>query len=239
MGFDYNCLPAGYYHQVFCRRSGIQSKWHHLKFARVRQMLPPFDLHLDLGCGPGTFISTLQGPGRSIGVDISDGQIRYAQEHCRSQNHEFQTVAPGALPFQCDTFNVVTALELLEHLTFEHALRLVKEVYRVLKPEGCLIVTTPNYGGVWPVLEWLVNHFGEVSYTEQHITQYKKGSLGSLLVSCGLEIEVLETYLLLAPFLPAAGWEFADRVATIESASLAKRIGHLLIAKGVKRCLRN
>ncbi len=238
MGFDYDRLPDGYYDKIFRRSSGMQSKWHHLKFARVRELLPPFDLHLDVGCGAGTFISTLRGPGRSIGVDISDRQIRYAWEHCRSQMHEFQTVDSGPLPFRRNTFDVVTALELMEHLTPEDGLRLMNEVHRVLKPQGCFILSTPNYGALAFPLEWLVGHLSEVSYADQHIKQYKKESLESLLRRCGFEIEVLEGHLLLAPFMAAVGWKFADRVARMEPSSLVKRVGHLLFAKGIKRCPR-
>ena len=44
-GFDYDALPAGYYDQVFHRRRGVQSKWHHLKFAQLRREILLLCLH--------------------------------------------------------------------------------------------------------------------------------------------------------------------------------------------------
>ena len=37
--FDYNSIEAGYYDRVFHKRAGIQSKWHHLKFAPIRDRI--------------------------------------------------------------------------------------------------------------------------------------------------------------------------------------------------------
>jgi SAM-dependent methyltransferase len=239
MAFDYDQLEAGYYDKVFRRCRGIQSKWHHQKFAHVREAMGPFASHLDIGCGPGTFIGTLEGPGRSIGVDISAPQIEYADAHYGSNLHGFQVVAPGRLPFPDESFDVVTVLELVEHLGEQDGVALLREAHRVLKGEGRLIVTTPNYEGLWPVLEMLVNRLGQVSYARQHVTHYNRRSLGRLLAGAGFEVVLLETHMLLAPFLAVLGWRLADLVEALEPNVLSRHIGHLLMAKGIKRCRSN
>ena len=74
----YDSIEWGYYDRVFRRCAGIQSKWHHLKFARIRSEMSNYDTHLDIGCGPGTFIGTLKSSALSVGVDIAENQIAYA-----------------------------------------------------------------------------------------------------------------------------------------------------------------
>ena len=239
MPFDYDQLKTGYYDEVYRRRRGVQSKWHHLKFARVRRAMPAFDRHLDIGCGPGTFISTLDGPGTSIGVDISAAQVQYARRHYGSALHEFLTLHGEGLPFADDTFDVVTMLELIEHLPQSQGVALLREVRRVLRSGGCLILTTPNYASLWPLLECLVNRLSPVSYADQHITHYDGPFLRRLLVRCGYRVAVLDTHPLAAPFCAALGWRLADIVDKIESALLIRRLGHLLIAKGIKPCRPN
>ena len=45
----------------------------------------------------------------------------------------------------------------MEHLTLENNEKLLKEIKRVLKPKGKLIITTPNYFSPWFFLEKIVN----------------------------------------------------------------------------------
>lgn len=49
-GCLYDAIPTGYYDAVFHRRRGVQSKWHHLKFERLRRAVAGCTDHLDIGC---------------------------------------------------------------------------------------------------------------------------------------------------------------------------------------------
>ena len=57
--FDYETITPGYYDLIFRRGRGAQSKWHHLKFARVAEEIAGCSRHLDIGCGPGDRLSSL------------------------------------------------------------------------------------------------------------------------------------------------------------------------------------
>src|SRR4051812_19259352 len=95
--FDYDAIPVGYYDEIFQRRRGVQSKWHHLKFKRVREEFPPAGVHVDVACGPGTFIGTLPSAILSTGLDISEPQINFARGKYASESHRFDTMAPAHL----------------------------------------------------------------------------------------------------------------------------------------------
>lgn len=89
--FNYDSIKEGYYDLVFHRRRGIQSKWHHLRLARIRREMGDYQDHLDVGCGPGTLIGTLPQDKNSVGIDIASSQIKYASDKYGSEHHQFPT----------------------------------------------------------------------------------------------------------------------------------------------------
>lgn len=232
--FDYDSIPVGYYDEVFRRGRGLQSKWHHLKFARVRAELPPSGRLLDVACGPGTFLGTLPAGLTCLGLDIAKAQIDYAQGHYAGAGRSFSLMAPGELPVAAESIDVVTIVELIEHISMAEATRLLTECRRVLRPGGKLVLTTPNYACLWPLLEYLTNRVGKVTYEDQHITKYRAQSLRALLRDSGFGTANVETCLFSAPFFAAFSWSLADTVARIEPSFLTRRCGHLLIGSATK-----
>jgi SAM-dependent methyltransferase len=232
--FDYATIPVGYYDQVFDQRAGVQSKWHHLKFDRIRAAIAGCRRHLDIGCSAGTFIGTLGADQHSTGIDLAEAQIEFARRRHGGPNRRFEVVPAGPLPFADGEFDAVTVVELVEHLTPADNLVVLREAVRVLGPGGRLVVSTPNYGSLWPLLERVVNRLGEVDYSDQHITHYDRTSLAALMRDAGLRDVRVEGYLLTAPFAAALNWAFADCVARLEPRWLTDRLGFLLVATGTK-----
>lgn len=232
--FDYDTVPLGYYDEIFHRRRGVQSKWHHLKFLRVRESIDTAVRHLDIGCGPGTFIGTLPDGVQSTGVDIAEPQLIYAREHYAASHRQFVHIAEDHLPFADASFDCVTVIELIEHLTAGQAAALISEVHRVLSPGGRVVVTTPNYRSPWPFVEFLVNRLGKVDYSEQHINRYTKGRLRQLLMLAGFQKPEVSAYQFMAPFVAFIGWRAADLVNALEPRWLTSRLGLLLLGLAVK-----
>ena len=233
--FAYDSIEWGYYDRVFRRCAGIQSKWHHLKFARIRSEMSNYDTHLDIGCGPGTFIGTLKSSALSVGVDIAENQIAYAQSRYGSPNHQFKCFDSIPLPFEAGTFQVVTMIELIEHLSMKDNFALMREAFRVLQPNGLILVSTPNYASLWPLVEGLVNRFGEISYEHQHITRFNRSSLDAFLQQAGSCHTRVDAYQFIAPFLACLNWRLADVVHRLEPKYLVSRCGLLLLGRGRKR----
>lgn len=230
--FDYDAIGGGYYDRVFHRGRGIQSKWHHLKFAALRARIATGARHLDIGCGPGTFIGTLDPSIESVGVDIAAAQIDHAREAYAAPNRRFEIAEAGRpLPFADSGFDVVTCVELAEHLPEDTVRVLFAEARRVLRPGGLLLTTTPDYGGLWPALEWLLNRTGDVSYEDQHITHFTRRRFAAILSEAGFAEIRVTRYQWLAPFAAAIGWKMADLVARMEPRWLTARLGFLLLAE--------
>jgi ubiquinone/menaquinone biosynthesis C-methylase UbiE len=98
---------------------------------------------LDVGCGAGHGSNLLSKKYKKVyGVDISSDAIAYAKENWEMDNTEFVVGSALAIPFADNTFDAIAAFEVFEHLTdWEQFLR---ELRRVLKPEGYVYISTPN-----------------------------------------------------------------------------------------------
>jgi 2-polyprenyl-3-methyl-5-hydroxy-6-metoxy-1,4-benzoquinol methylase len=93
-----------------------------------------------------------------------------------------------ALPCASDSYDIVTMLAVLEHLS--HPNEMVGEIARVLKPGGRLVLTVPSKAAK-PVLEFLAYRVGIVSEAEirDHKCYYDRALLTTLFADTGLEIE--------------------------------------------------
>jgi ubiquinone/menaquinone biosynthesis C-methylase UbiE len=235
LNFNYDSIPVGYYDNVYHRLKGIQSKWHHHKFEHFRQSIDCAEKHLDLACGGGTFIGNYFNDNSfRVGIDIAPAQLAYARTRYGKSCFHFICCDGVSLPFADETFDIVTSIELIEHLSSKHATQTIKEAYRVLKPNGKLILTTPNYRSAIPIIEWMLNTFGDISYKNQHINRYNKTRLFKDLGQVGFEMVSVEPYLLLSPFFALFGWHVPDYFRRIEPGFVSKTIGLLLLGKGVK-----
>jgi len=109
---------------------------------------------LDVGCGPGTitvdFAERLS-PGRVVGVDAAAGIVEQARQLAASRGLdtvEFVTADLYDLPFADDTFDIVHAHQVLQHVADPVAA--LREMRRVAKPGGLVAVREVDYHGtIW------------------------------------------------------------------------------------------
>ena len=100
---------------------------------------------LDLSCGDGYGSFMMSEYASSVlGVDISHEVILGAIKKYSSikSNLDFQQSDATYLPLADNMFDVVVSFETIEHLLNQEGL--LKEIYRVMKPEGLLIISSPN-----------------------------------------------------------------------------------------------
>lgn len=97
---------------------------------------------LELGCGTGYFTRELAATGASImAVDISPDLLEIARRESSAPNVTFLRQNAYDLDFEDSSFDVVLGSSILHHLEIEAALR---EIYRVLRPDGSARFTEPN-----------------------------------------------------------------------------------------------
>lgn len=143
---------------------------------------------LDVGCSSGALLGSARRHGFEVeGVEPAAQAAEYARR-------TGLTVFQGYLQDACypdEKFDAVTLMEVIEHLPDPHAL--LKEVWRILKPNGMLVVGTGN-GASWTVrlvgARWRYLHVAEHG---GHVSFFNPHSLGLLATRCGFLVERLET----------------------------------------------
>lgn len=98
---------------------------------------------LDAGCGVGCGANVLSKHAKLvIGIDYSATALEYGQTHYCESNIYFTVMDCRYLGFGDQTFDAVVSSEVFEHIA-EYNLFLA-EIYRILKPDGIFILSTPN-----------------------------------------------------------------------------------------------
>src|SRR5947199_3651548 len=120
---------------------------------------------LDVGCGPGTITVDLAAriaPGHVVAVELTDPALDLARAEARQRgqsNIDFVTSDVHALVFPDDTFDIVHAHQVLQHVV--DPVQALREMRRVCKPGGIVAARDGDYAGfTWfpavPALdEWL------------------------------------------------------------------------------------
>jgi 2-polyprenyl-3-methyl-5-hydroxy-6-metoxy-1,4-benzoquinol methylase len=151
--------------------------------------LKPQSLVLDAGCGSGRHLRALAKlPDLTIvGIDRNNADLNDALMSLKnmpdalSDNYLVSRADIKNLPFACASFDCVICSEVLEHIP-EHE-NALKELVRILKPQGDLVVSVPRYFS--EKICWLIS---SAYYSEEggHIRIYKKKNLQKMLANQGI-----------------------------------------------------
>lgn len=136
---------------------------------------------LDVGCGTGRLVKFLNERGfQSYGCD----NVNLAVKTARKINEKNTIVkAPATkLPFKKNSFDMLTAISLIEHLTKTEMNTFILEAKRVLKPNGFIFIVTPNFASPWRFIQG-TKWFGYSDPT--HINFFTPLSLANLLKDYG------------------------------------------------------
>lgn len=115
---------------------------HYHRYAVVRDLVAGKRV-LDVACGEGYGSSMLAEVAVAVtGVDISSEAVLHAEATYVKPNLTYLEGSATALPFADASFEVVVSFETIEHLAGQA--EMVSELRRVLRPEGILIISSPN-----------------------------------------------------------------------------------------------
>jgi len=143
-------IDAGFYDEEYYRNKGYTLKQQYETFHELAGHLKghfnPRSV-LDVGCSIGVLVKAFRDLGiESYGVDFSE----YAVSHAPREVRPFLSrvdVDREKLPFEEGRFDLITMLEVLEHL-HDHR-HLIREARRVLRDGGGVFVTTPLESSPW------------------------------------------------------------------------------------------
>ena len=141
---------------------------------------------LDVGCGTGANLLMLSQFGEAEGVDISEDALAFCRERGLAN---VKLGAAEKLPYDDGTFDLVTALDVVEHL--DDDLGGLSEMRRVLRPGGRVLLFVPTFMFLWGVQDDVSNHR----------RRYRLPELRRVLEQAGFEVE-RTTYANITFFLP-------------------------------------
>jgi SAM-dependent methyltransferase len=152
---------------------------------------------LDAGCGTGRNVVELGKLGQTVGVDVSAFPLALA---ARRGLTRLARASVGALPFADGTFDVVTSFDVLCHGAVVDERAALRELRRVLKPGGCLLLQLPAHAWLQSVHDRAVDN----------VRRYSAREVRTLLADAGFTLRRL-TFANTVLFPLAALKRLADR----------------------------
>jgi len=173
------------------------------KFTRTLELVQaqlPCDAFLDAGCGDGRYLAAVarsaHAPERIIGTDISERILETARAAAAPNEVELVRANLESLPFDDGSFDVVLCAQVIEHLLDVDAG--LRELARVLRPRGALVLTTDNERN----LVTRALHLGRLrkqrGFDFPH-RDFRAAELRALIEAAGLSVVRQETFRFFAP----------------------------------------
>jgi 2-polyprenyl-3-methyl-5-hydroxy-6-metoxy-1,4-benzoquinol methylase len=148
---------------------------------------------LDVGCGEGVltyrWAERLQ-TAPVVGLDLEDDKLQAQWRTRRRDNLEFRTMPPNGLPCGDDEFDLVAAIEVLEHVP--DPARTVSEMTRVARRH--LLVSVPREP-LWRALNMARGaYLRDLGNTPGHVNHFTKRGFASLLTGHGELMEICSPF---------------------------------------------
>ena len=110
-------------------------------YGAILNCIPKNSTILDIGCGDGNVTQLYKEKGEVYGIDISQNALDSAK--AKGIKTQLQDLNNLPLQFENNFFDTVVMTDVLEHIV--DPFELLKEAQRILKPQGKLVITVPNF----------------------------------------------------------------------------------------------
>lgn len=174
------------YYERYWKNQEVLSDFSY-KWPKVKKLIPKGHVKLlDFGCGKGTILGEMLKVNPKldmVGADVSEEALNFAKKKYPKQT--FVKITEGQkLPFKSNTFDFITALDVLEHIYDTD--RAFEELARVLKPNGKILISVP-YNGLLKNLAISLFFFDYIfDPATPHIRFYTKNTMTKYLTKYGL-----------------------------------------------------
>jgi len=229
-------FEIGYYDKILqnglIKNRGLQPGWHNITFLKLKKYVLAESIHLDYACGPGTFIGEYI-KNDSIGIDLSKDQIKYANDKYGKYGKFFPISDSGISNYK-NHFDVITIAGLLEFITIKDAVQIISNLQKSLKKDGRIILTTPNYGGFFGVLQKIVYLFSEVNYNSELVTKYSSNKIKALISEGSFKSVTVKKFMTIGWIFSIINLNLGSQVNEIFERLINNKLGYLFLIE-IKR----
>ncbi len=173
----------------YARRDVTSFKNLNSRLARAEKLMHEVERYtsagriLDIGCNRGFLLATaVSGGWDAYGIEIVTWfpQVVARRFPMKIYTEPLRDISP---PFADNFFDAVTMIDIIEHLA--NPLEDLREVKRILKPDGFLLVNTPDIGSAYAVI--LGSEWGSVN-PQEHYYLFDRKTFGKLAREAGFSI---------------------------------------------------
>ena len=152
---------------------------------------------LEVGCGIGNFTNFLTNYGKLWAIDVEENYIRQTKKLVGGKAEVgFGDIESGKYFFDQKEFDCIVCLNVLEHIKNDE--QALKNMFKLLKPNGKLILLVPAHRGLYGVIDEYIRHY----------RRYEKNELLDTLKKIGFKIFKARKLNLLG----AIGWFIAGKL---------------------------
>lgn len=218
---DKIAISGDYQYHAYYHASAPQRFWHRFKLFTAIANLPAGSGKqlLDAGCGSGMLAGLLATENPEVHITGIDGN-KDAVDFCNRQWKHltntvfFETQIDDLSRISHNSIDGIAFLEVIEHLTLQQASEVLKAFYRVLKPKGVLVISTPNRKSLWPALEKLLDLLRLVPRLQgdQHEKIFSGRELAAIVEQAGFITSRKQTINAIAPWLAILSERLAIKI---------------------------
>jgi SAM-dependent methyltransferase len=180
---------------------------------------------LDVGCGTGYGASILAAKARLVvGVDNAPEAIQYAQANYPGGNLRFAVADCRNLPYPDGSFDLAVMFEVIEHIAEQE--QCLREIRRILLPDGILILSTPNAARSTKVIE---------EPNPYHAKELSEDELRELLRPHFAHVQLLYQHDLSGSGIQPAAAKLAGQPEVVEDLSMIPPAKYLVAVCGARR----
>jgi 2-polyprenyl-3-methyl-5-hydroxy-6-metoxy-1,4-benzoquinol methylase len=214
-------ISGDYQHVALTEGPAIQQAWHRTRVELLDwfHAPQPGEHLLDVGCGSGIMADRLAQLGAQVlGIDANPAAVDYARTTFGRAELEFRAGYLDQLELAPASFDGATCFEVIEHVFPDQVRKLMDDLFALIRPGGSLLITTPNYRGLWPLIEWLTDRVGPTTTMagDQHVTHFHRRMLRAFLEQAGFEVVKVRTFCTFGPFLTPASRRLSDGCGQLE-----------------------
>jgi len=234
-------IKGDYQYKAIRSKIWPQRFWHKNKFEILKQLVIPDTSKtvLDLGTGSGNFEILFSSNFKQVtGVDYNDEALGFLRNELRKRNINNTILVKSDirnLPLKVTDrkYDYIILVDVIEHVYLRETIKLVQVIHGMLNPGGKIIIITPNYESLWPIIEnisdllSLLPKFGG----KQHLSKFTPKSLSYTLVNQGFKSISIKTFNLFSFLSP---FKNVNKLLLNTELNLLGNFGCLICASGTK-----